>query len=231
MILWLWQLEILEYSNNLRWSCIARTQTITTTNNQWITLVIVESRLNIEVQWFALSSWFLSTVKYSNALNCSRNSLLDSLNREWTVEVNCYHTNFLTLLYEVIDSFASWLCCRTHQYDNVFCIFCTIIVKQMVFTTCNLADFSQVLLYNLWDCIVIAVRSLTVCEECFWILSCTTSNRTFRSKCTVAEILNPLLLNQWTDVFHIHFLNLMILMRSTEAVEEVNEWNFALEGS
>lgn len=43
VVLWLWQLEVLEYSNNLSWSCIRRTETVATANDQWLALVIVES--------------------------------------------------------------------------------------------------------------------------------------------------------------------------------------------
>ena len=145
--------------------------------------------------------------------------------------MNSNHTNLLALLVQVVDSLASWLCSRTHQDDDVLSILSTIVVEEVILTTSDLSHLLAVLLYNLRDCIVVRVASLTVCEECLWVLSGTASNRTLRSQCTVTEVLNELFLNQWTDVFHIHFLDLVVLVRSTETVEEVNERNLCLQCS
>ena len=231
MVLWLWQLKVLEYSNDLSWSCIRRTETVATANDQWLALVVVESRLNVEVQWLTLCTWLLSTVENSDTLNCSWDSLLQEVNREWTVEVNCNHTNLLALLVQVVDSLASWLCSRTHQDDDVLSILSTIVVEEVILTASDLSHLLAVLLYNLRDCIVVRVASLTVSEECLWVLSGTASNRTLRSQSTVTEVLDELFLNQWTDVFHIHLLDLVVLVRSTETVEEVNERNLCLQCS
>ena len=231
VVLRLWQLKVLEYSNDLSWSSIRRTETITATYNQWLALVIVESRLNVEVQWLTLCTWLLSTVKNSDALNCSWDSLLQEVNREWTEEVNCNHTDLLALLVQVVDSLTSWLCSRTHQDDDVLSILSTIVVEEVILTTSDLSHLLAVLLYNLRDCIIVSVRSLTVCEECLRVLSSTASYRALWSQSTVAEVLDELWLNQWTDVFHIHLLDLVVLMRSTETVEEVDERNLCLQSS
>ena len=120
---------------------------------------------------------------------------------------------------------------QTHQDDDVLSILSTIVVEEVILTTSDLSHLLAVLLYNLRDCIVVSVRSLTVCEECLRVLSCTTSYRALWSQSTVAEVLDELWLNQWTDVLHIHLLYLVVLMRSTETIEEVDERNLCLQSS
>ena len=68
------------------------------------------------------------------------------LNREGTIEVNAYHTYLLALSVEVVDSFASSLGYRTHTDDYALSIISTIVAEELVFTTCNLADFGHVFL-------------------------------------------------------------------------------------
>ena len=145
--------------------------------------------------------------------------------------MNCNHTNLLALLVQVVDSLASWLCSRTHQDNDVLSILSTIVVEEVILTTSDLSHLLAVLLYNLRDCIVVSVRSLTMCEECLRVLSCTACYRALWSQSAVAEVLDELWFNQWTDVFHIHLLDLVVLMRSTETVEEVDERNLGLQSS
>ena len=48
-------------------------------------------------------------------------------------------------------------------------------------------------------------------------------------ECASAELSHLVHRNEWTDVFHIHLLNLVVLVRSAETVEEVDEWNASLQ--
>ena len=66
-------------------------------------------------------------------------------------------------------------------------------------------------------------------EECLRVLSGTTRVRTLWAHGAVTESLNPLRVNERTDILHVHLLNLVVLMRSTEAVKEVDEWHRALK--
>ncbi|CCX70010.1 unknown [Prevotella sp. CAG:255] len=94
----------------------------------------------------------------------------------------------------------------------------------MVFTTCNLADFTEVMLNNFRYFVIIAVARFTVCEECFRILCCTTCYRTLRCKRTVAETFNVFHVKQRSDIFLLKKFYLVILVRCAETIEEVKEW-------
>ena len=62
-----------------------------------------------------------------------------------------------------------------------------------------------------------------MCEEGLWILCHTTSNRILRCKGCGAESSESLLVNERTEILHIHFLNLLIFVAGAEAIEEVDE--------
>ena len=212
MILWLWQLEVVVYSDDLSRCSIGRTETITTTNDQWFVLYVIESALHIEVQWLTLCTWFLSTIEYSDTLNSLWNSCKQVLNREWTIEVYSYHTNLLALRHEVIDSLTSSFSCRTHQDNDVLSILSTIVIEEVMLTTSDLCELIEIVFNNLWYVLICRVTCLTVCEEGLWVLCSTTYYWAFWCHCTITEALNILFINQWTDVFLVKTLNLMILV-------------------
>ena len=75
-----WQCEVLVNREDLRWSGIVRTETIATTYYEDIAKTeLLESVFNVEVQWFAISTWLFGAVKHADTLNRSRESLLEIL--------------------------------------------------------------------------------------------------------------------------------------------------------
>src|SRR5574344_1128501 len=62
-----------------------------------------------------------------------------------------------------------------------------------------------------------------MCKECLWVLSCTASNRAFWCKSTITEFFNEFRFNQRTNIFHIHLFDLMVFVRCTETIKEVDE--------
>ena len=66
-------------------------------------------------------------------------------------------------------------------------------------------------------------------EEYVGVLCHTAHYRAHRAQCTLAEFLQRLHIYQRTQIFHIHYLNFLILVRGTETVEEVQERHAALD--
>ena len=141
------------------------------------------------------------------------------------------HTNLLALRDEVVDSLLSSLTSRTHEDDDVLSVLSTIVVEAVVVTTSDLGHLLTVLLYYVRDILIICVACLTVCEELVWILSSTTCYRALWRECTVTELLDILHRSDSLDVLHVHNLDLMILVRCTETIKEVYEWNLCLKSS
>ena len=190
MVLWLGQLEVVEYRDNLGRSNVGRTKTVATANDERTVLHVVECALNVEIQRLTLSSWLLCTVEHGNALAALWYGSDEVLYRERTIEVNADHTNLLALLEQVVDSLAGSLGGRTHEDDNVLSILSTIVVEEVILTTGDLRDLAKVVFNYLRHLVVVLVASLTMGEECLGVLGSTTSNRTLRRKSAVAECLD-----------------------------------------
>ena len=140
-----------------------------------------------------------------------------------------HHTYLLALLREVVNGLVSSLSGRTHEDDNTLCVLCTVVVEKVVLTACYLGQLLQIVLHHLRHLIVSGVASLTMSEECLGVLCRTACHRMLRSKSTVTEALDILRIHEFGHILLIYHLYLVVLMRSTESVEEVDERDVSLE--
>ena len=147
------------------------------------------------------------------------------LNREWTIEVYANHTILLAIGICIVDSLTCCFSCRTHEDEHLVGIFCTIVREELVFATGNLADFLHVFLNDARNCFVVRIAAFTVSEESLRVFCHTLSHWMLWAQAACTELSECFHVNQWTKVFHVHFLNLLILVRGAETVEEVDEWH------
>ena len=229
MILGRWQFKVLEHGDNLGRSRVGGTETIATTDNQRLALVVVECRLHVKIQRFSLCPRFFRAVENGDALDSGRKRLLQEVDGERAIEVNCNHTYLLSLLVEIVDCLAGRLCGGAHQDDNILCVFSSIVVEQVVFASGNLGNLAKVALHDFGNGVVVLVGSLTMCKESLGVFGGTACNRALRREGAVAETLHGIHVNQWTYVLHVHGLDFVILMRRAETVEEVDEGNAGLQ--
>ena len=138
VVLWFWQLQVLEHGHNLGGRGVGRAKTIASTYDKRFALVIIEGTLYIQIQRLTLSARLLGAIEHGNALYGSGECLLQEVHREWTIEVYGHHTYLLALLYHVVDSLAGSFGGGTHQDDNVLGVLCPIIVEQVILTASNL---------------------------------------------------------------------------------------------
>ena len=131
----------------------------------------------------------------------------------------------------IVDDLADSLAGRTHTDDDVLCVSSTIVVERTILTTGDLGNLVHVVAHHISHAIVVGVAALAVCEEYIGVLCHTAHHRTHWRQCALAELLQCLHVHQRTKVFHVHYLYLLILMRSAETVEEVQERHAALDGS
>ena len=151
------------------------------------------------------------------------------LDREWTIQVNSHHTNLLALSHQMVDSLAGSLCGRTHEDDDALGIGSSVIVKEVIFATCDLGNLGQIVLHYGWNSIVGSVAGLAVCEKCLGVFSGTAGLWTLRGEGTVAETFHIGRVNELGHVFLLHHFNLVILVGSTETVKEVDERHTSLQ--
>ena len=145
--------------------------------------------------------------------------------------MNRHHTDFLTVGNQVVDSLTSCFGSGTHQDDDAFSIFSTVVVEQVITTAGNLVDFVHVAFNYFRNALVEGVAGFSVLEEVVGVLSHTACYRLVRSQLAVAELSQRLLVNQRSEVFVVQSFNLLDFVRSTETVEEIQERNTGLDRS
>ena len=210
-------------------SCIVRAKTIATTNYDRSIFGTIKYVFNIEIERFACSTRFFSTVEHSDAFSRFRKRSQEVFSREWTIEVNSNETDFFALCCEVINNFTDSFCHRTHSDDYAFSIFSTIVIEQTIFATCDFRDFVHILLNDSRHSSIEAVRSLTVLEEYVRVFSHTTSHWAFRSQCARTECSESILVDKTSEVFILKHFNFLYFVRSTETIEEVDERHTAFD--
>ena len=141
------------------------------------------------------------------------------------------HTEFVALLCLVVDHLADSLACRTHTDDDVLSVRSTVVGEWAIGAAGDLGDLVHIVAHDVSYLVVVWVAALAVSEEHIWVLSHTTHHRAHRRECAIAELLERLHIEERTQVFHIYYLYLLVLVRGAETVEEVEEWHAALDSS
>ena len=145
--------------------------------------------------------------------------------------MNGNQTYFFTLSCHVVDSFACSFRNRTHCNDYAFCIFSSVVIEQTVFTSCDLRDFIHIFFYDSRNCIIVRVARFSMLEEVVRVFSHTACNRVVRIQRAFTEFCQSLLINQTCQIFILQHFNFLDFVRSTETIEEVDEWHARFDSS
>ena len=109
-------------------------------------------------------------------------------------------------------------------------ILSAVVVEQVVVGAQLLVDLGHVLLNNSRQSVVNAVAGLAVLEEHVAVLVGTAHLGAFGVQSLLAELLNSLHVAHFLQISVVPLLDLLVLVRGTEAIEEVQEGNLALDG-
>ena len=151
--------------------------------------------------------------------------------REWTVQVYRNQTNLFAISIHHIYYLTDCFCNRSHRDNHAVGIFSSVIVKQIIFSTCDYSQFIQVFFYYFRNSIVERIRSLTSLEVDIRVLSSTSCHGSFRIQSSLTEIGQSLLVNQRNNVFLCQSFNFLNFVRSSETIEEVHKRNTGFQSS
>ena len=231
VILRLGLLHVLEYGQHLGGRRILRRETVAATDDLGLNLLAVEHRLHVHIERLALGTGLLRAIQHANLLHRSGNYIEEILLREGTIEVYGDKTHLLALSAQVVDRLLDGLRNRTHGNNHVLGLGVTVVNERSILTTRDGRNLLHRLGYHVRHCIVELVASLTSLEIDIGVLSRTTRYGVLGIERSSAELLQRLAIEHSGQLSLVDHLNLLNLVRSAEAIEEVNKRNASLEGN
>ena len=131
---------------------------------------------------------------------------------------------------QVVDDFLRHVADGAHRDDDAVGVGCAVVVEELVIGAELCVDLRHVLLHDLGDRFVVLVGGLTVLEEDIAVLVAAAHGRVLGIQGSGTEGRDCVHIRHVLQILVIPHLDLLQLMRGTEAVEEVQERHSALDG-
>ena len=210
---------------------ILGTQAVTAANNGHIAAASLgQSHNHILIQRLALGAGLLGAIQNCNLLSGGRNGSQQLLSAEGTEQANLHQTDLLAMSVQVVDDFLSHVVDGAHGNDDAVSIGCAVVVEQLIVGAQLLVDLAHVLLNDGRQSLIVLVAGLTVLEENVVVLVRAAHCGPFGVQGVLAEGIHSIHVHHFLQVFVVPNCNLLDFVGGTEAVEEVDEGNAALNG-
>ena len=144
--------------------------------------------------------------------------------------MDLHHADLLAVSVHVVDDFLCHVADGTHSDDHAVSVGSAVVVEELIVGAQLLVDLAHVLLDDLGEILVVLVAGFTVLEENIAVLMRTAHHGTLGVQGVLAERVNSVHIAHFLQVLVIPHGDLLDLVRGTEAVEEVDEGNAALDG-
>ena len=211
---------------------ILGTQAVTAANDGHIVAAgLGQSHDNILVQRLTLGAGLLGAVQNCNLLSGGRNGSQQLLCAEGTEQANLHQTDLLAMSVQVVDDFLSHVVDGAHGNNHAVSIGCAVVVEQLIVGAQLLIDLAHVLLNDGRQCLIVLVAGFTMLEENVVVLVRAAHCGTLGVQGVLAERLHSIHVHHFLQVFVVPDCNLLDFVGGTEAIEEVDEGNAALNGS
>ena len=139
--------------------------------------------------------------------------------------MNFDQTDFVTVVVEIINGFFNRFRAGTHNNDNLFGVFRTDIVNDIVLTAADFCKLVHFFLNNAFNSIIIFIAGFATLEENVRVLSRTADNRSFRAQCMVSNKINVNAVKHCSQIVIGQQFDFLDFVRSTETVKEMHERN------
>ena len=200
-------------------------------NGDIVELGALESCNYVEVERLAQGAGLLGSVKNGNLLAGIGDSSHQLVSAEGSVKSNLNKAELCALVgVQVVDGLLDGVTYRAHSNDNVCCIGSAVVVEELIVSADLGIYLAHILLYDAGDSVIVGVAGLASLEEDIAVLSGTAEYGVLRVDSSLSECLDSVHINHLGNVLLIPYLDLLDLVRGTEAVEEVQEGNSALDG-
>ncbi len=185
---------------------------------------------NIQVERLAQGTGLFGAVEDCDALDRLGDNLNKVFSGERPVEADLNQTQLGAARVEILHRLFDGLGAGTHGDDDVLSIFGTYIIEGFVMAAGELAHLVHGLNNVLGDSQIVGVGSFPVLEEDVRILGGSPQLRVLRVDAPGPESSHGFHIHQLGHLFVIDDVDLLVLVGSSETVEEVEEGNAALDG-
>ena len=219
--------QIIEHADNIRRYGILGGQTIAAADHHNRTAG--QSHRHILMQRGTDSTRHLDTVQHSHALYSLRQHRQHIFRRERTEQTHLQETDLTALCQQMIHRLISHLADRAHSHDDIGGIGRAVIIKRMILAACQLTDPAHIISHDSRQLLMIPVAGLLGLEENVGILRRALYSGVAGIQRTRTEGTQRLLIDHTSQIVIIPDLDLLLLMRGTEAVKEMQERQTALD--
>ena len=223
------ELEVVKHSLNVGRRELLGAQAVTAADDLDLAAFLDEGGADVEVERLAQGAGLLGAVEHGDALAGRRDGVHEALGAERTIQVNAHQTDLLAHLVELVDGLGRNVAAGAHRHDDVLRIRSADVVKRLVRAAGDLADLVHDLFHNRRNGVVVLVASLAALEVDIRVLRGAAKGRVIRIQRAGAELGNLLGREQLGHVLISDLVDLLNLVRGTEAVEEVQERHGALQ--
>ncbi len=185
---------------------------------------------DVQVQRLAQGAGLLGAVQDGDLLAVSGRTFSRALEDERTVQTDLDQADLLAVGVQVVDDFLEHVADGAHGHDDAVGIGCAVVVEQIVVGAQLLVDLRHVLLDHGGQRVVNAVAGLTVLEEDVAVLVAAAHLRVLGVQSAGRGTPHGLHVAHFLQIGVVPLLDLLDLVGGTEAVEEVQERNVALDG-
>ena len=191
---------------------------------------IGKRRHNVEVQRLAQGAGLLGAVENRELLAGRGDGRKQLVRAEGTVQADLHEADLLAMRAEIIDDFLRHVADGAHRDDHAVGVGGAVVVEELVVRAELGVDLRHILLHDFGHRFVVLVARLTVLEEDVAVLMAAAHGRVLGVQGSGAEGRNRVHVHHVLQILVIPDLDLLQLVRGTEAVKEVQERHSALDG-
>ena len=180
-------------------------------------------RDDVEVQRLAKAAAFFRPVHDGDVFAGFGKCRNEFVRAERAVKTNFDKTDFLSFRVKVIDSFFGCFRAAAHDDDDLFGVFCAVVIEQVVFTAGDTLNLFHHFFHDFGNGVVVFVAGFASLEVNIGVLSGAVKLRMLGVQSAFLEIFDILHIDDFLDVFVVDHFDFRNFVRGAEAVEEVKE--------
>ena len=205
-------IQIVVNSMHHAWSRILGTQSVSSSIYFRRVSLPVQHRLYVLVKRFAQSARFFCPIQNRDSLDRLWQNVHKIFLHERTVKPYFDQSDSVSFGNQLVHGFFDGFTYRTHSYDNIFRIWSAYVVKRLIASSCQFADFIHIFHYDFRNRFVVFIGGFSSLEKDIRILSSSPNYRMFRIQRSIPEFLYGVPIHQLFKIIiseHFDLLNFM----------------------